>query len=238
MTPAFPQFTSATVWEVLGWNDFAATYNELIKPTTRRRSIRLLHFKELLENFLVESQSNSERYGRCNYWYLSGIELALEVANDQTRDPYSPLPYGEEYQRTVQYTPATPTPCEYCAKPYSIGVCVELLVLYTECFCSVDCAVKYQKKRRKDDRWLRYIDQRIGAPIPEDSSLWPAHFAQVPPLEGTCHFDADYQRKLNEPTSRAQVVQKIRVPSHVPVQDQDHDAKPQEESYFHTPNAR
>lgn len=212
---SYPELTSPTGWEIIGWNDFAATYNHLILPTTPRRSMRVRRFTESLENFLLESYGGEGPFQ--NYWYTSGMEFALDHATDSHRNPYAPLPKGQEFQQIMQLQPHAPMPCEQCGKAFETGICVELLVLYTECFCSVECAVKYQNHRRRHDRFLRQLDGREDVPLPEDSSLWPAFFLAVPTLSQASPAKKEVKRPQVLKKNRATAPDGMLIPMPIPV---------------------
>ena len=90
----YPAFTTVGAWECIGWNDFAATHNQLASPTTSRRGMRLLRLQESLQRFLLESPLR-------NYWYQSGLEMAMSLT--QEGNLYQLLPRSEDYQQIIPF---------------------------------------------------------------------------------------------------------------------------------------
>jgi len=186
----YPPFTTATCWEVMGWDDYAATHNAIVQQVNARRSLRLRRFQESMQNFLLESRL-------ANYWYQTGIELALETTLSNG-DPYQVLPSGITYQLVHQLPPnRIPEPCYSCGMNVAV-LYVEQIILYTECFCCTRCAGLYQQSLIQYNRWLHALMYREVNPIPEDSTEWESFFALVPPLSGTCEHEGWYQERKKE----------------------------------------
>ena len=229
---SFPQYASVPCWEVMGWNDYAATVNHIL-ASRRMPNHRLSRFMRNLELFLSErhplypaaDHSTSFYTHHTNMWYHAGIEMAMEC--QEASNPLTPLERGERYLRLNGYitTNHGPHPCDYCGRGFAIGVVCDRLILCESILCSEACAIKKLMATIRSDLWLQKFYgstaglgpdgspyNRLDCPIPEDSDEWQAWFAAVPRLDIDCERDPLYQAAQRVVRKPMAAVQKVRVP--------------------------
>lgn len=222
----FPRTASPLAFEVLGWNDAAATINHIL-ASNRNVNTRLFKFREHLEAWLSFrifprvtiggiSRFDMTQQGRQrvhNYWYQSGIEEVLLYTEDH---PQRPVPRGEEYVHATRFDPPyKPDQCDSCGRDFQEGLYVDLLILTNDILCSQACVEQRLKKVRSAEPWLQRLypcgtlsrnKPRPDCPLPEDAGDLELFLRSIPAKQGT---DGGFTVPV---LPEMQVLKKVRVP--------------------------